>query len=118
MLIHGGSFFGGRKRARNPVPGALLTLVFIAATINYRLGWNYQTQCKGDTAPCSPVYRALQDANAAMRYLVSQADNYNIDTAWLFTGGISAGAITAMAINYLDDNIASFALPKCASEFW
>ena len=42
-----------------------------------------------------------------MRYLVSQADNYNIDTAWLFTGGISAGAITAMAINYLDDNIAS-----------
>jgi len=117
MLIHGGSFFGGRKEGLATQCQVLADSGFIAATINYRLGWNYQTQCKGDTATLLPaVYRALQDANAAMRYLVSQADNYNIDTAWLFTGGISAGAITAMAINYLDDNIASFALPKCASE--
>lgn len=114
MQIHGGSFFGGRKEGLATQSQVLADSGFIAATINYRLGWNYQTQCKGDTATLLPaVYRAMQDANAAMRYLVSQSDNYNIDTNWLFVSGISAGAITAMAISYLDDNIASMAMSQC-----
>jgi prepilin-type processing-associated H-X9-DG protein len=41
------------------------------------------------------TYRALQDASAAMRFIVHFADNLNIDTNYLYIDGHSAGSIVS-----------------------
>ena len=90
---------------------------FIAVTINYRLGWNHGTNCSGDTASLRlATYRAFQDANAALRFLVSKADEYSIDTSWIFVGGISAGAVTALNISYLTDEIMQEISPETVAQ--
>lgn len=49
-------------------------------------------------------YRATQDANAALRYLMHHADFYRINPDLVFTWGSSAGAITALNVAFLRDN--------------
>lgn len=44
----------------------------------------------------------MQDAHAALRYLISNAPKYGIDTTAIFVGGVSAGALTAMGISYMN----------------
>lgn len=66
-----------------------------AATINYRLGRDQSN--KDDQIVAS--YRAQQDAIAAMRFIVNNANIARIDTNWLFIGGSSAGAVTLLLAN-------------------
>ena len=47
---------------------------------------------------------ALQDAHAAMRFMVDHAKYYNIDTSNIFVGGASAGSITALNLAFMTDN--------------
>ncbi|MBI9034530.1 MAG: alpha/beta hydrolase fold domain-containing protein [Bacteroidales bacterium] len=60
--------------------------------------------------PASPssmersAFRAVQDARAALRYLVHYADHFQIDTSEIYIGGTSAGAITALNLAYMDKN--------------
>lgn len=116
MMIHGGSFLNGNKEAMTGHCKQLADSGFVAVTINYRKGWDANSIAKG----CEGVdaqgiinanYRAAQDAHAAMRYLVANANKYHIDTKWLFIGGSSAGAITALDIVYLDQKYADGQLP-------
>ena len=44
------------------------------------------------------MYTAQRDAKAAMRWIVANADNYNINTDYITVGGGSAGATTAVAL--------------------
>ncbi len=96
MLIHGGSFVGGDKSAFEFECNELAKRGYVVATMNYRLGFN----------PANPlniinaIYRAQQDTNAAMRYMVDIAPTLNIDPNWLFIGGSSAGSITSFFTAY------------------
>ncbi len=97
MTIHGGGFTGGDKNDWEAESREFAKRGFVVASINYRLGRD-QT----DTlSSLQAVYRAQQDAMAAMRYVVNEADLLGVDTAWLFIGGSSAGSITAQNLNYL-----------------
>ncbi len=51
------------------------------------------------------MYAAQRDAKAAMRWIVSNASSYNINTDYITVGGASAGAITtiALGISNLED---------------
>ena len=69
---------------------------FVAATISYRLG--FDPNILGDHAVA--VYRAQQDANAALRYTLENADAFKIDPSWIFMGGSSAGSITSLMTAY------------------
>lgn len=105
MHMHGGGYSIGTK---DNSAGKCLLLAdsgFIAATINYRLGWdNGPGVCAGDMASLyEAAYRAIQDANAAMRFLVSKADAYQIDTNWIFESGASAGGSIALTSTYMTD---------------
>lgn len=62
---------------------------FVAATIDYRKGWDSSIP----TEQVKAGYRVQQDANAALRFAVENADLVNIDTNWMFIGGQSAGSI-------------------------
>jgi poly(3-hydroxybutyrate) depolymerase len=102
FLIHGGGFVGGDKTNLNGEAYLFARRGFVAVTIDYRLG----RDCSGpDTLSYDKaVYRAVQDANAALRFMVSKADSLRIDTNWIFIGGGSAGAGTCLAMTYASQN--------------
>ncbi len=97
LLVHGGSFMRGSKDAHMTAMSIeFAKRGYVAATMSYRLGFN--PSVPGDNAIA--VYRAQQDANAAMRYTVENAKELGIDTSWIFMGGGSAGAVTALITAY------------------
>lgn len=91
LQMFGGGFVAGDKSLMRGDCMALARKGFVCASINYRLG---------DLPEGRAIYRAQQDAHAAMRWIVANADTYRIDTNWLFAGGQSAGAITAGNLHY------------------
>ena len=119
VMAHGGTFVGGAKEDLADVCAALAAKGMIAASINYRLGWNGRgaRRCKGDTASLNEaVYRAMQDLNAALRFLTANANTYFVNTNWIFTGGASAGAITALNGAYLTDAYAKVRFKQAYSK--
>jgi acetyl esterase/lipase len=108
LFIHGGAFVDGQKEDVRHHCEILADSGFVAATINYRLGWrNGINKCDGDTTSKRlAVYRAIQDAHAALRHLVSKAGDYALDTSHIFIGGSSAGSGTALLTAYFTDAVA------------
>jgi len=101
MLIHGGAFFNGDKasEAYEKWSNHFAAMGFVVASINYRMGF-LPSAGQIDRAG----YRAVQDAHAAMRYMVHNAATYRINTDWIFAGGTSAGAITALNLAFMRNN--------------
>ena len=100
LLIHGGAFFNGDKASEPYVKLGrhFASLGYVVASINYRLGYR-PTPNEVDRAG----YRAVQDANAAVRYLLQQ-ETLAIDPRLIFVAGASAGAITALNLAYMQDH--------------
>ncbi len=100
MLIHGGSFYFGTRNdtAISKWSQHLASLGYVAASIDYRLGF-FPTAADIERAG----YRALQDAHAALRFLVAHQETFRIDTSMIFVGGCSAGAITALNLAFMTD---------------
>ena len=100
LLMHGGAFYVGDKRDTliSGLCRHFASMGYVAVSINYRLGF---LPAKSEIARTG--YMALQDAHAAMRYLVDHAEQYGIDTSLFFVGGASAGAITALNLAYMRD---------------
>ena len=100
MFIHGGSFINGDKadEAYCLWCSHFASLGYVAVSINYRMGWS-----PSSTNIDAAGFRATQDAHAALRFLVHNANRYHINTDWIFVGGSSAGAITALNVAFLND---------------
>jgi poly(3-hydroxybutyrate) depolymerase len=100
VVMHSGAFYTGTRDELDPFCQYFAQRHFTTVPLSYRLGWNLGSGtniCGGD--PYSVIqagYRATQDLHAALRFLVANAKKYNIDTAKIFIGGASAGAITAL----------------------
>jgi poly(3-hydroxybutyrate) depolymerase len=109
LLMHGGGFVSGSKDAMKGYCNQLADSGFVAASINYRKGWNTASAIGGCAtldvqSLTNATYRAIQDAYAALTFLSTHAKRYGIDTSWLFIGGSSAGAVTALNLAYLNGN--------------
>jgi poly(3-hydroxybutyrate) depolymerase len=117
VMMHGGSYLNGDKSDLNRDCSILADSGFVVAAINYRLGWRAGTgNCNGDTASqILAGYRALQDANASLRYLMANAKKYGIDPEWVFIGGNSAGSSLALNTAYIPDYIALALMPSAYS---
>lgn len=113
VMIHGGSYLNGDKADLQRDCQILADSGFVVASINYRLGWRSgKTACGGDSASeMRAGYRALQDANAALRFLLANNIAFSIDTGWVFIGGRSAGSSLALNTAYIPNNIAMAYLP-------
>jgi hypothetical protein len=72
---------------------------YVTASIDYRLGMNIASPESAVRA----IYRAAQDYSAAVRYLKEYAEQYRIDTNYIFTGGVSAGSFSAMNLAYMQE---------------
>ena len=72
---------------------------YVTASIDYRLGMNIASPESAVRA----IYRAAQDYSAAVRFLKEYAEQYRIDTNFIFTGGVSAGSFSAMNLAYMQE---------------
>lgn len=99
MLIHGGAFFNGDKDSEGLVQWSehFASMGYVVANINYRIGFIPLTPYNVDRAG----YRAVQDAYAAMCYMLRHAQKYKINPDLLFVGGSSAGGITALNLAFM-----------------
>lgn len=112
LFIHGGGFVGGDKSDINIVNLAnyFASRGWVAFSINYRLlgdkgtvpaQWIQYAQNSvllADQSQFLAMYPAHRDGKAALRWLVANAEKYNIDTNYITVGGGSAGAIIATTL--------------------
>jgi len=100
MMIHGGGFYIGNKEAWHIVMLSehFAKMGYVVASINYRIGFKPSKKSVERTG-----YQAVQDAHAAMRYLVANRDLYGIDTSLIFVAGTSAGGITALNLCFMNE---------------
>jgi poly(3-hydroxybutyrate) depolymerase len=101
LVIHGGAFYIGDKSSPPIVEFCryFASLGYTTASINYRLGFIPNKSSVERTG-----YSAVQDAHAAMRFLVENRDKYMIDTALIFVCGTSAGAITTLNLAFMQND--------------
>ncbi|MBT8327561.1 MAG: T9SS type A sorting domain-containing protein, partial [Bacteroidia bacterium] len=122
IVLFGGAWLSGDKSV-----GEVQRLMedfakrgYVAVAPNYRLGmfqtnsnWNcnispifdIEWNCLNaqDTSEWyRAYYRAVQDTKGAIRYMVNQRENFNINVQNIFTTGFSAGGFTALGSAFLD----------------
>lgn len=98
LMVHGGGLVSGNKSKYTRVCKEFAKRGFVAATINYRLGLD----CSSDSISEEKAkYRAQQDVNAAMRFVIESASALRVDTSWIFIGGGSAGSVAALGVVYM-----------------
>lgn len=94
LFSYGGAFLIGDK-SQPFVPDFCRYFAkrgYVAAAINYRLGYNTLDQGSAERA----AYRAVQDVRAALRFLVQRYQAYRIDTSNIFLAGTSAGCVASL----------------------
>lgn len=110
LSIHGGGFISGDKAELAYQSREFARRGFVVANINYRLGWGCDNvlciNCFG-TQMQKAIYSAVQDARAAFRFVYANAEDYGIDTDWMFVSGESAGSITGMLATFWDQEEAN-----------
>jgi len=101
IFIHGGGFRNNNKSSSisNKLGIRLGKKGFVVASIDYRLGIA-PTNTNKDYHEA--MYRAQQDARAAIRFFRKNASKYGIDENQIFLSGSSAGAMTALSVAYMD----------------
>jgi len=102
MMIHGGAFIIGHPRAKKDVElwcDSLAHAGYVAANIQYRLGYNIVSQ----KSMIRAGYRAVQDVRAAIRFVKEYHTQLGIDTTCIFLGGNSSGSIAAIHAVYMSD---------------
>lgn len=113
VMVHGGTWFSGSKSDLSSYCEQLARRGYVAATIDYRLGWDSGiTACGGNIAQLkSAMYRSVQDLNAALRYLSFHAADYDIDTNYIFLAGQSEGAWMSLHSTFMQQTEANLLFP-------
>ena len=101
VMIHGGAFYNGDKQDEEYRLWCqrFASCGYVAVSVNYRLGFVPYREAVERAA-----YRALQDVNAAIRYLLSHKEYYEIDPDRIFLAGCSAGAIAALNVAFMSND--------------
>lgn len=119
VIIHGGAWIAGDKSEgyANQMRKDFAKRGYVTASVNYRLGLFHTNQFVNCNVPdwnCYNMtdssewyranYRGIQDVHGAIRYLINQAETYQIDPSQVFVVGESAGAFIALGVGFLDDD--------------
>ena len=103
ICVHGGGFVNGDKEKgfQNFFCKGFTQRGYVTSSINYRLGVE---KPKTDLMYFEAMYRAVQDAKAAVRFFRKNAEKYGIDTTKIIVAGGSAGGMTVLQLAYLDQH--------------
>lgn len=117
VFVHGGGFIFGSREDMAPLCEAFAHRGFVTATIDYRLIDGTVTDSIG---MADVVVKAVGDLRAAIRFFREDAattNSYRIDPDYIFSGGASAGGVTASTSAMLDstDNIPQYMLSVIAA---
>ncbi|MBO4488094.1 MAG: alpha/beta hydrolase [Bacteroidales bacterium] len=124
VMIHGGAFYNGDKQDEPYKEWCqhFASIGYVAVSVNYRMGFLPHKEAIDKAG-----YRAVQDVNAAIRYLLHHADKYRIDPNRIFLWGTSAGAITALNVTFMqnkdrpnsviEEGLISKHIPECKETF-
>ncbi|OON66717.1 alpha/beta hydrolase [Hymenobacter sp. CRA2] len=101
ILAHGGAFVFGNRADYDVTElcRRFARLGYVTASIDYRL------ESPFTYSGARAVVQAMQDMRAAVRFFRQDAattNSYNINPDYIFVGGSSAGALTALHVAYLD----------------
>ena len=111
LMMHGGAFFIGNKEELGQAAWCryFASLGYVAASINYRLGFHpVKEEVREDEM------RALEDADAALAYLLGRED-LRINPQLVFLAGTSAGAITALNMAYRPAPVSTYRICAVAN---
>ncbi len=110
IIMHGGNFLGGSKTGTDVLPFAqdFAKMGYVVASIDYRVGMtNFPLGTPDSVDAAGSVIRAVHDGKAAVRFFkkdfATNGNSYGIDTSNIFFMGVSAGAITALHMAYMDN---------------
>lgn len=97
LFLHGGAFYFGDKKEPAYVDFCedFASKGYVTASMNYRMGFHVG-KADIERAGCC----ALEDARAAIRYLVGHAREYGIDPDRIYLAGSSAGSMTALRLAF------------------
>jgi para-nitrobenzyl esterase len=105
ILAHGGSFLTGDKNDMKSECERFAKAGYVAATIQYRLFPALILGFPDSSDIVRAVVKAMGDMKAAVRYFRLDASTTNlwkVDSAHIFIGGYSAGAVAALHVGYID----------------
>ncbi len=106
IMLYGGAYVLGDKGDADVTAwcDSLAHYGYACASVNYRLTNTTAISVPG--AFTRAAYAAVQDARASIRFLLEDPNNFgfNIDPNFIYTGGESAGAITAIHTAYLEES--------------
>ncbi|MCH2042560.1 MAG: T9SS type A sorting domain-containing protein [Saprospiraceae bacterium] len=115
ILAFGGSFISGDRSQLSTLCDNFARQGYVCSCIDYRLYDGALFPFPDSTVMVDEVVKSVSDMKAAIRYLRKDAatvDSFGIDADYIFVGGASAGAITALHTAYLgasdSSNIPSF----------
>ena len=99
VAFHGGAFQNGDKRDSSLVEWCryFASLGYVVSSVDYRQGYR-----RNEKDTDEAMFRALKDANAAVRFLLKR-DSLLIHSDRIFAAGADAGAITAMNLAFMRD---------------
>ena len=102
IFLHSGSFFLGSNDADDMVDLSIASAKrgYVSVSMEYRLGLNILSSYSGERA----VYRGVQDASAAIRYLREFHEEYNIDPNKIFIWGSSAGSFIGLHLAFSQED--------------
>lgn len=102
IVAFGGSFISGTRSDVADLCNTFAKMGYVAIAPDYRVGFFFPNEATTTRA----VMRGAHDMKAVVRYLrksVAELDNpYRIDPERIISGGVSAGAISAIHAVYLD----------------
>lgn len=103
IWCHGGGFMGGTRNGFASHAKNNAKYGYVSASIDYRLNINFAFE--DSISKFRTVLNATHDLRAAIRFFKEDAatnNYYRIDTNYIFIGGASAGAVTALHVAYMD----------------
>ena len=97
VTFHGGAFQSGDKCDSSLVEWCryFASLGYVAVSVDYRQGYR-----RNEASTDDAMYRALKDANAAVRFLLKR-DSLLIHSERIFAAGADAGGILALNLAYM-----------------
>ncbi|HRO40813.1 MAG TPA: alpha/beta hydrolase [Flavobacteriales bacterium] len=102
VLAFGGSFITGSRADVGPVCADLARMGYVAVAPDYRVG----LFIPNTSTTMHAVQRCVHDLKGAIRFLrksAAEGNPYNIDPNRIIVGGVSAGAIGALHLTYMNE---------------